>query len=162
MVLLMKRIHERPPPSKFQPQNILFSQFSDFQVWPGSISSWSLSLNKIHLQKCKLQLYSQRLDSSVVQMACFDSSSIFESCSKVPVFEVDRIRGNQVQRTDTTVEKEISGEPLMTMPIPTVGPSLSLWGLSDSRVVENLFHLLEKWETQSYVRFVAVLIGIPE
>lgn len=32
MVLLMKRIHERPPPSKFQPQNILFSQFPDSQV----------------------------------------------------------------------------------------------------------------------------------
>jgi len=45
-------------------------------------------------------------------------------------FQVDRIRGNQVQRTDTTVEKEISG-------------------LSDSRVVENLFHLLEKYRRLS-------------
>ena len=47
------------------------------------------------------------------------------------------------------------------MPIPAVVESFSLWGLSDSRVVENLFHLLEKWETQSCC-FVAVLIGIPE
>ena len=43
----------------------------------------------------------------------------------MPLFEVDRIRGNQVQRTDTTVEKEISGEPLMTMPIPAVVEPLS-------------------------------------
>ena len=74
-----------PPPSKFQPQNMLFSQFHDSQVWPGSISSWSLSCKKNHLQKCKLQvysLYSQRLDSSAVQMACFDSSSTLNPAPK--------------------------------------------------------------------------------
>lgn len=101
MVLLMKRIHERPPPSKFQPQNILFSQFPDSQVWPGSISSWSLSLNKIHLQKCKLQLYSQRLDSSAVQMACFDSSSTLNpapKCLCLRWIESVAIKSNELTR----------------------------------------------------------------
>lgn len=101
MVLLMKRIHERHPPSKFQSQNILFSQFPDSQVWPGSISSWSLSLNKIHLQKCKLQLYSQRLDSSAVQMACFDSSSTLNpapKCLCLRWIESVAIKSNELTR----------------------------------------------------------------
>ncbi len=118
MVLLMKRIHERPTPtpSKFQSRNIFFV-IPCSQVWPGSISSWSLSSNKI---TCKSANYNfivmGRLDSFEVPRSVLTKLD-FESCSKTVLFEVDRTRGNQVQRTDTTVEKEISGEPLMIFPV---------------------------------------------
>lgn len=172
MVLLMKRIHERPPPSKFQPQNILFSQFPDSQVWPGSISSWSLSLNKIHLQKCKLQLYSQRLDSSAVQMACFDSSSTLNpapKCLCLRWIESVAIKSNELtrqlrKRSQVSLSWQCQSQPSWNRCLYEVSRihgswriCFTCWKSGRLRVTASLLFLLEYRNSPRYRRLSAPL-----
>ena len=66
-----------------------------------------------------------RLDSFEVPRSVLTKLD-FES-SKTVLFEVDRTRGTQVQRTDTTVEKEISGELMMISRVICHAPAVFVY-----------------------------------
>ena len=76
--------------------------------------------------------------------------------------KVERVRGTHMTRSDTTVEQEVSSRHLGSE--PTESNACNCWlfiahssprflafqlpGLSDSRVMQNLFHLIEKLDAQ--------------